>query len=171
MNYSVTRILLNFFGILLVVGCTYNPFSSSSIFPAQTTAPYSSKEIPVTVGRYDEPYITLGPIEFTLKKYTSFFLNQIDLRNQAIDFLKQEALARYGNKVDAIIDLVIQESTEEGYDGSLSVTHIQGIAIAFKPEIKAIAKHKTRHKSKSSKNTSRKHKQEEIEITPSEILK
>jgi hypothetical protein len=171
MNYSVTRILLNFFGILLIVGCSYNPFSSSSIFPGQTTAPYSSKEIPVTVGRYDEPYITLGPIEYTLKKYTSFFVDQVDLRNQAIGFLKQEALARYGDKVDAIIDLEVHESTEDGYDGALNVTHTQGIAIAFKPEIKSISKRKTKHKTKSSKNTSRKYKQEEVEITPSEILK
>lgn len=171
MNYSVTRILLIFFGILLVVACNSNPFAPSSIFTDQTAAPYLSKEIPVTVGQYKQAYVTLGSVDYALKKYTSFFVNQVDLRNQAIGFLKQEALARYGDKVDAIIDLEVHESTEDGYDGALNVTNTQGIAIAFKPEIKSISKRKTKQKAKPSKNTSRKHKQEEVEITPSEILK
>jgi len=99
------------------------------------------------------------------------FVDQIELRNQAIALLKQEALARYGDKVDAIIDTQVQESTIEGYDNPLSVTHVQGIAIAFDPEKKTIARRSIKRKAKSPKSTLRETQPQEIEITPSEILK
>ncbi|WP_411727903.1 hypothetical protein, partial [Methyloglobulus sp.] len=124
-------------------------------------------------GRVNKPYIALGPIEYTLKWYDYFFVGQVELRNQAVDYLKQEALARYGDQVDAIIDVEVEESLEKGSN----VTHVREIAISFKHETKHKAEpsKKGRHKAKSAKNTLRKtkprSKPQEREITPSEILK
>jgi hypothetical protein len=181
MKHADTRAIFILLSTLLVVGCNNNPFTTSSIFTDQTSTPYPSKEILINNGSFNKPYIVLGPVEYTLKRYISIFVDQVALRNQAIAFLKQEALSSYGGKVDAISDLVVEESTEEGYDGQLSVTYVKGIAIAFKPEGNA-ANHKSKHKTKSSKkntsrkakpskNASRKVESKERKITQSEILK
>ena len=169
MKSTATRAFLVLFGALLVVSCSNNAFAPASIFTDQANP---TKEILINDGRFDRPYIMLGQVEYTLKGYTSIFVNQIDLRNQAIDFFKKEALAKYGDNVDAIIDTKVQESTEQGYDGTLSVTHLQGVAISFKPDKKTISKQKHRTKRKA-KNTFQKTnpQEQEIEITPSEILK
>jgi hypothetical protein len=183
MKYIVSRIFLVLFVALFVVSCGNNPFApSASIFTDPSTPPYPTQEILITEGGVDSPYTTLGPIEYTLKSDLSIFADQTDLRYQAIDYLKQNAQNRYGDRVDAIIGIEFQESTEGGYFGS-SITSVKGIAIAFKSGAKALAKPKTKHKSKSSKrntnkaksanNASRKAKPDpqEPEITPSEILK
>lgn len=183
MKYVVSRIFFVLFVALFVVSCGNNPFApSASIFTDQSVSSYPTKEILITEGGVDSPYTTLGPIEYTLISDLSIFAVQADLRNQAIDYLKQKARNRYGNVVDAIIGIEFQESTEEGYFAP-SITSVKGIAIAFKSGAKANAKPKTKHKAKSSKhnkskaksanNASRKTKSDpqEPEITPSEILK
>jgi hypothetical protein len=182
MKYAGIKMLFVIFSILLAVSCRNNPSKeTASVATRQTPLPNppSPKEILINDDRYDKPYTILGPIEYTLKRNTSTFVNQIELRNQAIDFLKQNALARYGNKVDAIMKVNVQEIIQKSYVNPLSITHIQGIAISFKPEYSP--KHKTKHKAKSSKNkfskakwikgTSRKTKSDKIKITPSELLK
>lgn len=186
MKYSTTRIILIFFVALVASSCNSDPFSSFSIFTEQATLPYSPKEILIIEGRdNNKPYITLGPIDYTLKWYTTFFVDQAELRNQAIDSLKQEALAKYGDQVDAIIDVEMEENTEGNYYAPLSITHARGIAIAFNPGRKPLTKPKSKHKAapskkgthkaKPAKNTLRKtktrSKPQEREITPSEILK
>lgn len=170
MNCAATRILLVFFSAVLVISCSENPFTHSPIFTNDTAFPNASKEILVSDSRFDRPYTILGPIETTQKKYTSIFVDQIELRNQAITLLKQQALAKYGDKVDAIIDTQVRESTE-GYDEPLSVTHVQGIAIAFDPEKKTLPRKSVKRKVKSPKGALRETQPQEIEITPSEILK
>jgi hypothetical protein len=178
---ATTRMFFVLFATLLVVSCSNNPFMQSSIFNDQKNPPNSTKEILINDGRYDRPYVILGQIEYTLKRYIPVFDNKIELRAQALDLLKKEALSKYGDKVDAIIDTNIQESTEEGYDAPLSVTHVQGVAVSFisetKTPVKQRIKQKTKpprnssHNPKPSKNTLSKPKSQEIEITPSEILK
>ena len=167
MKYAATRILLVFFAALVASSCSNITYKPASIITDQTTLPNPSKEILINNGRYKRPYAILGSIEYTLKRYASIFVGQIELRNQAIALLKQEAFAKYGDQVDAIIKVKVEESTGEGYDAPLSVTHVRGIAVSFKP--------KTKHKAKSAKNTLRKtkpnSKPQEREITPSEILK
>ena len=183
MKYTVSRMFFVLFVALSVVSCGNNPFApSASIFTDPSTPPYPTKEILITEGGVDSPYTTLGSVEYTLSSDLSIFADQTELRYQAIDYLKQKAWNRYGNRVDAIIGIEFQESTEEGYFGS-SITSVKGIAIAFKSGAKANAKPKKKHKakasknnlskSKSSNNTSRKTKPDpqEPEITPSEILK
>lgn len=183
MKYVVSRIFLVLFVALFVVSCSNNPFApSASIFTDPATSPYPTKGILIIEGDSDSPYITLGPIEYTLISDLSIFAGQTDLRNQAIDYMKQKARNRYGNRVDAIIGIEFQESTEDGYFAP-SITSVKGIAIAFKSEEKALAKPKTKHRAKSSRhntskaksanNASRKTKpnSQEPEITPSEILK
>ena len=182
MKYSSTRILLVLFAALVVSSCSNNPFSSSSIFTDQATLPYPPKEILIIEGRVNKPYIALGPIKYTCKWYDYFFVGQIELRNLAVDYLKQEALAKYGDQVDAIIDVEVEAILEKGSN----VTHARGIAVSFKPPgTKTLAKPKAKHKAESSKsrphkakpakNTLRKtkprSKPQEREITPSEILK
>lgn len=175
MKLAVLRTYFVFLAILLNTGCSNNDFFVSS--PFSTNPSYPTKEILINNGRYDKPYETLAPIEYTLKKQTSFFVDQLELRNQAIDYLKQAALARYGNKVDAIVDVKVEENTEDNFDGKLSITHVQGVAIAFIPEAKTINKNKAKSSKnipsriKSTKNGSNKSQTEDIEITPSELLK
>jgi hypothetical protein len=183
MKYVVSRIFFVLFVALFVVSCGNNPFApSAAIFTDRSVSSYPTKEILITEGDADSPYTTLGPIEYTLISDFSIFAGQADLRNQAIDYLKQKAKATYGNRVDAIIDIEFQENTEEGYFGP-SNTSVKGIAIAFKSGAKALAKPKTKHKAKSSKHNTSKAKSvsnaarktkpnsQEPEITPSEILK
>ncbi|WP_411726039.1 hypothetical protein, partial [Methyloglobulus sp.] len=69
--------------------CNSDPFSSFSIFTDQATLPYPPKGILIIEGRVNKPYIALGPIEYTLKWYDYFFVGQVELRNQAVDYLKQ----------------------------------------------------------------------------------
>lgn len=177
MKYAATKILLVFFAVLVVSSCSNKTYKPASIATNQTTLPNPSTEILINNGRYNRPYTILGSIEYTLKRYASIFVGQIELRNQAIALLKQEAFAKYGDQVDAIIEVKVEESTGEGYDAPLSVTHVWGIAVSFKPKTKHKAKSakKRPHKAKSAKNTLRKtkprSKPQEREITPSEILR
>ncbi|NOS75476.1 MAG: hypothetical protein HOP36_13300, partial [Methyloglobulus sp.] len=116
MKYAVSRIFFVLFVALCAVSCGNNSFApSASIFTDPSTQPYLTKEILITEGGVDSPYATLGPIEYTLSSDFSIFADQTDLRYQAIDYLKQKAWNRYGNKVDAIIGIEFQESTQEGY--------------------------------------------------------
>jgi hypothetical protein len=175
MKLAVTRIVPIFLVTVIFIGCSNNFFTTSS---STSNPAYSGKEILINNERYDKPYETLGPVEYTLKKDTSIFVTQIELRNLAIDNLKQEAKAKYGDEVDAIVDFKVVENSQESYDAKLSIIHVQGIAIAFIPEIKPIAKHKPKYKAKStssraksSKGGNSKNQTEDIEITPSELLK
>jgi hypothetical protein len=156
--------------MLIVSACSNNPFIHS--FGNQH---YPGKEIQVNNGRFDKPYQILGPVEYTLKKNTSIFVSQIELRNQAIDYLKQDAVARYGERVDAIIDFQVKERATENSDERLNFTHVQGLAIAFLPEIKPISRHKPKYKPKVSSKIKQPKgdsgKTEEVEITPAELLK
>lgn len=171
-------------GTLLAVNCTNKPIKPASVVTEQTTSPHPAQEILINDDRFDKPYILLGQIEYTLKRYTPILVNQRVLRGEAIKYLKKEALVKYGDKVDAIIDTKVQERTEKGHNVPLSITHVQGIAISFKPEEpeeKTFARHGTKRKAKSLKNTFRQSKpskstlsrpkSHEIIITPSEILK
>jgi hypothetical protein len=168
-------------GALLAASCDHNIFSPPSIFTDSAAPSPPSKLILVTNGPINKPYIKLGLVEYTLKRYTSVLVSQNDLRNQAIEALKQEALDKFGDRVDVIMNIKIEESTEGGYDAPLSVTYVRGTAVAFDPGAKKVTKHRTKHKGKSAKNTSRKTKPSknavrkaepaEREITQSEILK
>jgi hypothetical protein len=181
MNDTSARILLVFFSALLIISCSENPFTNSSIVTADPSAntrkEILAKEILVSDSRFDKAYTILGSIETTQKNYITPSIDPIQLRNQAITSLKLEAYARYGDKVDGIIDTQVQESTLKDYDGPIKVTRIHGVAIAFNPKIKPIAKRKATaskipaRKAKSSRNNLRESQPEDIEITPSEILK
>lgn len=176
------------FVALLSVGCNHKLPSSP---PTELNlAPQSRplKELLVTYGRYDKPYGTLGPIDYTLKS-TSTSDDQIELWDRAIDFLKLAALSKYGDKVDAIVDVELAESEEESNGKLLNIIHVQGVAITFNGGIKPINKNKVKYKArykakprhklpkpissktKSAKKIPDKAKEEEIEISPSELLK
>ncbi|NOU21632.1 MAG: hypothetical protein HOO93_07530 [Methyloglobulus sp.] len=168
MKNAAIKMLFVLLGVSLAVSCSNNPYTPASMPTDQTISASPAKEILINDGRLDKPYVTLGQLEYTLKRYTSAFINRAGLRKQAIDFLKIEAFIKYGDKVDAIVDTQVQESTEEREDGALSVTHVQGTAVSFKPDKKVLTKHPTRRKVKLSKTTTI---PREILITPSEILK
>ncbi len=180
MNYVAARILIVFFGAVVIASCSENPFTSPLMLTDEATLPDSPKEILVSDSRFDKPYTILGPVETTQKKKSSIFVGQIELRNKAVALLKQAALVKYGDKVDAIIDTQVVESTVKNDDIPLSVTYVRGIAIAFIPEARTSAKNKTKSKVKTSKSAIRstpfkgganKNPAQEIQITPSELLK
>jgi hypothetical protein len=173
MKKAFIRIQLILLGFGLV-GCYPNQTSMFS------SAPSPGKGILINNERYYKPHVTLGPVEYTLRKNASLFEDQIELRNQAIDLLKQTALARFGQQVDAIEDVKVTESNSaDGLNQKLNVTNVKGIAIAFVPEAGDSVKSKNRAKSvrspvrrgKPSNSVVHKENSEDVTITPSEILK
>lgn len=174
---AVIRIFLVLIMPMFAISCSDDPFLPSSEF---ADLPSQTKEILINNGRYDKPYETLGPIEYTLKTSTSTPVNQIGLRNRAIAILKQEALAKYSAKTDAIVDVKVVESIEESDEEKLNIIEVSGIAIAFIPEPKPVTKQKIKPKAKPSPNKTKPLKNgsgktqtedQDIEITPSELLK
>lgn len=175
MKPAVIRILLLIL-VLITAGCYPN---RPSIF---SSTPKASKEVLINNERYQKPYAILGPVEYTLRKNTSLFTSQLDLREEAIESLKIEALARYGQSVDAIVDVQVVENTLQNVKDKLNVTHVKGTAIAFWPETDK-PRAKPRPRAKTPKYyPSRKPKPviiyprrepppKEIIITPSEVLK
>lgn len=181
MKLAVLRIAIVLSVVIAPNGCSnYISMPSSAL----TNQPQPTKEILISYGRYDKPYEILGAIEYTLKN-NSTPDDQNKFWDQAIEFLKLEALKKYGNKVDAIVDVEIVESTEDINGENVNIILAKGVAIAFNSGIKPTVKHKVRyrvrHKPKSTKPTSSKIKPakktpsktqtEDIEITPSELLK
>jgi hypothetical protein len=173
MKLAIVRILLTLL-MSSLGGCYPN---QTSIFSSPSSP---GKEILINNEQYDKPHVILGPVEYTLRKNTSLFVDQIELRNQAIDLLKQSAFARFGQKVDAIEDVKVKESNAaDSLNQTQSVTQVKGIAIAFLPETKPYVKSKSRtksvknpaRKSKPSNGVANKENAEDITITPSEILK
>jgi hypothetical protein len=184
MKSIVQRFIFGLVAVLQIVGCSNDPNAPFSIFPSQQTTTSPAKEIYVSEDDISNPYVVLGSVKYTLRSDFPIFSNQADLRNRAIENLKQEAVTRYGNDVDAIINLVFQESPEQDSYFSPNIIYIRGTAIAYKPGTKTYSKPKRKHKVKVSKNTSSKAKsspktlrkpvperQDEPEITPSEMLK
>jgi hypothetical protein len=181
MRLSVMRIILLLLVVMLSNGCSDSFLTPAPMLSAQS---HPTKEILISYGRYDKPYETLGPIQYSLKT-TSIPDDHIELWDQAIDFLKQEALAQYGNKVDAIVDVEIEERTNKNGGEDSNIIYVQGTAIAFtpgkKPTIKHKVKYKVRNKAKPSKPAANKIKPtkkvpgktqvDEIEFSPSELLK
>jgi hypothetical protein len=173
MKLAIVRILLTLL-MSSLGGCYPN---QTSIFSSPSSP---GKEILINNEQYDKPHVILGPVEYTLRKNTSLFVDQIELRNQAIDLLKQSAFARFGQKVDAIEDVKVTENnTTDRLNQIQNVTQVKGVAIAFLPESRDSVKSKNRAKSvrspvrrgKPSNSVVHKENSEDITITPSEILK
>lgn len=163
------------FLLFALAGC----YSSQTSWFSSPNSP--GKEILINNERYYKPRVVLGPVSYTLRKNTTLLNDQLELRNQAIDLLKQTAYARYGQQVDAIEELKVTEKKADVSSVSTqNVTHVEGTAVAFLPENKAYTKPKSRvktvkspvRKPKPSSNViNQKEKSEDITITPSEILK
>jgi hypothetical protein len=187
-----TKVTIKHFMAIILMAFISNGCSNSISRPAPlaisqskpTYKPSPAKEILITYGRYEKPFTKLGPVEYTLKTPSTTDDN-FELWDQAIEFLKQAALTRFGNKVFAIVNVEIAESTEVSNDEQFNIIHAKGIAISFSPGARPAVKHRAKHKAKpASKTTANKAKpanekkvpeksqpEEEIEITPSELLK
>lgn len=172
-------LLLNGCGNLISTPTTKEPLT------VQQSQQQPAKEILVTYGDYDKPHETLGPVEYILKVPPSSDA-QTQYWDQAVDSLKRTAITQYGYKVDGIIDVELDESPEEKNGGENNIVHVQGKAISFKPGAPPLQKqkvrYKARYKSKHAKVvTSGKAKpvkkepapvhEEEVKISPSELLK
>jgi hypothetical protein len=172
---------------MLSNGCSNSPSNPVPVIVSQsnpTHEPNPAEEILVTYGRYDKPFARLGPVEYTLKNPSTTDDN-FELWDQAIEQLKQAALTRFGDKVDAIINVEIVESTESSIIEQFNIIHAKGIAISFTPGTRPSVKHRAKYKARPpSKQSSNKTKpsipkkapekaqpEEEIEISPSELLK
>jgi hypothetical protein len=184
---AMSRFFVIFLVLLLSEGCSNTLSSPASAITSQSNPTYElspAKEIIVTYGRYDKPFTKLGPVEFTLTTPATPDDNY-ELWDQAINFLKKDALRKFGDKVDAIFNVEIVENTEENNDGQYNIVHAKGVAVSFSPGSRPTIKHRAKSKAKSpSKSASNKAKpsppkkapekpqpQEEIGITPSELLK
>lgn len=174
MKLAVIRLFL-ILHVLVTAACYPTP---PSIF---SSSPKASKEVLINNERYNKPFAILGPVEYTLRKNTSLFVSQLDLREEAIESLKVEALARYGQSVDAIVDVQVIENNLLDNKDKVNVTHVKGTAIAFwpqttkpyvrpKPRAKAPRSYPLR-KPKPSIATPRSEPPKNIVITPSEVLK
>jgi hypothetical protein len=188
MNHTGIRILIGLIAALLTVSCNKHitPSAPVAIPGEEDTFINPAKEILINNGRFEKPCTLLGQIEYTLKSNRSSTANRSELRSKAINALKNEALVKFGDKVDAIIDTKVQENLDE-VDNSLTVTNIQGIAISFgttdikiqKPMPSLKPRHKKKHKKHGlHKVTSKKHylpRRKKVpvakNITPLEMLK
>jgi hypothetical protein len=144
-----------------------------------------TKEILIVYGHYDKPYTKLGTIEYTLTDASTpnEETDQYELWDQAIEHLKQRALDKYGDKVEALTNVEIVESTAENSGSQSKHIHAKGIAISFAPGTRPIIRHKAQNKAKPppkptaikakppKKTADKPQTDEEIEITPSELLK
>jgi hypothetical protein len=181
---TVKHIMAIILMAMLSNGCS-NSFSRpvpAIASQSNTAEPSPTKEILVTYGRYDKPFTRLGPVEYTLRN-PSTIEDNFDLWDQAIEQLKLTALTRFGNKVDAIINVEIVESTESSIIEQFNIIHAKGIAIAFTPGTRPTFKHRAKYKAKPSSNKTKPsirkkvpenpqpEEEEEIEISPSELLK
>lgn len=173
MKQAVLRLLYIFLISFLVTGCESGLFQQSPFFSSRFQP---TKQVLINNGRYDKPYEILGPVSYKLTKNTSVFVDQLELRNEAIDSLKQEAIARYGSAVDAIVDVKVNENLVQG-NVEENVTLVQGLAIAFIPSAKSNTKPKPKARPKTKSTAKPKPiyhlepKPRDINITPSEILK
>jgi hypothetical protein len=177
------KVFFSFFA-LLIAGC-----ADTGMWPnlGHSEPPPPAEEILISNEQFNKPYKILGPVEYTLKTRPTIFSSQIGIREQAIDLLKQQTYARFGDDVDAIIDTRVVENTINDSNGRLSITHIEGLAISFlgettrlgKPAAKKSGRGKNKsakkilivNKGKATKKSTGKSGAEEIEITPEEILK
>lgn len=188
---DVTRVLLCQGIILTVAGCADTVMSPSALFKSPAQTPRPAEEILINNSDFNKPYKILGPVQYTLKSQVSLFSDQIELREKAIDLLKNQTYALYGDEVDAIIDTKVEESTADNIEGKFSIIRIQGVAVSFEDEANQSEKtavkrvYKRKHKSakkiilvrkaKPAKKTVErpveKPKIEEVEVSPAEMLK
>ncbi len=180
-----TRLLFILLGALLAMNCA----EQTVIRTDQALQPAAKKKIPERDDKAYKGYITLGSIEYTLTSDSSSD-KAADQKQKAIDALKNAALEKYGDDVGAIIETVIEEHKENGNKG---IVNVKGVAIAFftnehKPIVTQTrhSEHNATtvsHKSHSvkpksykvkvfyAKKTKPKIQEEDIEISPSEMLK
>ncbi len=184
MKYVAYRFIFVLVGALFMASCSNDPSTPFSFYPDQSTPAYPTKNIHVTEGGINSPYTALGPVEYTLTSNFPAFSDPPTLRYQAIENLKQAAVARFGPRVDAIINVQLQENLEQSGYFSPATIYARGIAIAYKDGTKPYSKSKRKHKVKSSKSSAGKAKssdksprkpapdeQDDPQITPSEMLK
>ncbi len=150
MRNSARYFIYAFFGAL-AAGC-----ADTNNFPLiSSNHPLPAEEILISNEEFDKPHRILGPVQYTLRSRPSLFTSQLEFREQAIDLLKQQTYAKYGDSVDAIIDTKVEESTIEDADGKLNIVNIQGVAISFiqpaSKQEKSSTKSQTKRKQKSAK--------------------
>ncbi|MEQ1558871.1 MAG: hypothetical protein ABL933_08035 [Methyloglobulus sp.] len=185
---KLTRLLFTLLSALLAMNCA----EQNVVRTDQALQPAAKKKIPEQDDNAYKGYITLGAIEYTLTSDSSSD-KAADQKQKAIDALKNAALEKYGDDVGAIIETVIEEHKENGNKGIANVVHVKGVAIAFftnehKPIVTQTrhSEHNATtvsHKSRSvkpkpykvkvfyAKKTKPKIQEEDIEISPSEMLK
>lgn len=187
---GVTRVLFCL-GILTAAGCADTGMSPSALFKSPAQTPRPAEEILINNSDFNKPYKILGPVQYTLKSQVNLFSDQIELREKAIDFLKTQTYDQYGDEVDAIIDTKVEESTADNIEGKFSIIRIQGVAVSFEDEVnqsgRATVKRVTKRKHNSAKKIilvrkarstkkfvekpAEKPKIQEVEVSPTEMLK
>ncbi len=113
----------------------------------ESSLPTPTKDILVIEGDLNKEYTILGQVEAVPNKGKSIYSNQIDANNQAKEFLKKAAFAKYGEKVDAIINYRVLRSIKGGFWGAFVTaygatnlaTQAEGIAVSFKDNEKEVS--------------------------------
>jgi hypothetical protein len=187
---GVARVLFCL-GILTAAGCVETDMSPSALFKSPVQTPRPAEEILINNSDFNKPYKILGPVQYTLKSPVSLFSDQIELREKAIDFLKNQTYAQFGDDVDAIIDTKVEESTADNIEGKFNIIRIQGVAVSFEDEVnqsgKTTVKRVFKRKHKSAKKiilvrkakpakklvekSAEKPRIQEVEVSPTEMLK
>ncbi len=191
MGFLGVKIFFLGIGILLATSCADTSVSRGSLF-STPSPPRPAEEILINNSDFNKPYKILGPVQYTLRSRVSLLSDQIEFREKAIDALKTQTYSQFGDAVDAIIDTKVEESTVDSIEGKFSVTRIQGLAISFQDETdreeKSTAKPIMKRKHKSAKKiivmrkakpvkriaekvTDKPKVEEEVEISPTEMLK
>lgn len=125
--------------ILFLVGCGTTPQATEQKVPLATP----TKEIMIFEGDTSRAYTLLGDVDYKHDKGGSYG-STLDLSMEAQkivkDGLKSVAFTKYGEKVDAIINVKMGKAVAGGYFGSLGAgfgaknTFVSGtgVAVAYK---------------------------------------
>lgn len=139
----------------LLFGCAsdskqQNASKPTDVSPA-TELKTPTKEILVFEGDSSRSYIPLGSIEYKVEGigYGNTFDVPMEAQKQLKDGLKKVAYTKYGDKVDAIINVKMGKQIAGGYGGALiasfgaknTMASAEGIAVSYNPsEVKASEK-------------------------------
>jgi hypothetical protein len=123
-NRRMKLIVVRIFVILSITfqlsGCGSNKNAKPATDPIasnEMALPEPTKEILVTEGDINKKYMILGEIKYKSDKGSSVYSNQIEARKHAKENLKKAAFAKYGNKLDAIINTHVEAGMQGGFWG------------------------------------------------------
>jgi hypothetical protein len=144
--------ILCFVGFVAAFGSACSTQTAKPPAPAAEELKTPTKDILLTTGDLNKQYDILGSVEATLTGQSMYATENTggggaspEVVQAVKDLLKKVAYAKYGERVDAIINFKAEGGTEGGFGGMFvgqfgaktGIVHAEGIAVSFKKEAEA----------------------------------